>query len=125
VAINRVEGIFLLTHGDGQHIGGAADTIADFAPREIYDNRLISVRCQTPVIGCASARENKTTTLIRGRFAPLWPNWHRRYFTPTTNIKLLAADDAPLIVQLVFDEEIRVLFESDAGAKAEALLETG
>src|SRR5437588_7648473 len=37
--INRIEGI-LLTHGDAQHIGGAADTVADFAPHEIYDNPL-------------------------------------------------------------------------------------
>src|SRR5207237_9963015 len=37
--INRIEAI-LLTRGDAQHIGGAADTVADFAPREIYDNPL-------------------------------------------------------------------------------------
>src|SRR6184192_1942906 len=37
--INRIEGI-LLTHGDAQHIGCAGDTVADFAPHEIYDNPL-------------------------------------------------------------------------------------
>src|SRR5438067_26301 len=37
--INRIEGI-LLTHGDAQNIGCSPHTVADFAPREIYDNPL-------------------------------------------------------------------------------------
>src|SRR5438046_648580 len=37
--VNRLQGI-LLTHGDAHHIGAALETIANFAPREIYDNPL-------------------------------------------------------------------------------------
>ena len=37
--VNRLDGL-LLTHGDAQHIGGAADTVIDFEPRQIYDNPL-------------------------------------------------------------------------------------
>jgi len=37
--VNCLQGI-LLTHGDAHHIGAALETIADFAPRETYDNPL-------------------------------------------------------------------------------------
>ncbi|PYL78520.1 MAG: hypothetical protein DMF27_03775 [Verrucomicrobia bacterium] len=124
--INRVEGI-LLTHGDAQHIGGAADTIADFAPREIYDNPLdVRSAVQRRLSDALQPGKTKPRHLIRGDSLLFGRNVHAEILYPTTNIKVTAADDAPLIVQLVFDEEIRVLFESDAGAKAEAaLLETG
>jgi beta-lactamase superfamily II metal-dependent hydrolase len=46
---------------------------------------------------------------------------HADILYPTPNLKITAADDAPLIVQLVI-ENVRVLFESDAGANAEAAL---
>src|SRR6266480_4050224 len=123
--INRVEGI-LLTHGDAQHIGGAADTIADFAPREIYDNPLdVRSAVQRRLSDALQPGKTKPRHLIRGDSLLFGRNVHAEILYPTTNIKVTAADDAPLIVQLVFDEEIRVLFESDAGAMAEAaLLET-
>ncbi len=124
--INRIEGI-LLTHGDAQHIGGAADTVADFAPREIYDNPLdVRSAVQRRLSDALQHGKTKPRHLIRGDSLLFGRNVHAEILYPTTNIKITAADDAPLIVQLVFDEEIRVLFESDAGAKAEAaLLETG
>src|SRR6266496_1633955 len=124
--INHIEGI-LLTHGDAQHIGGAADTVADFAPREIYDNPLdVRSAVQRRLSDALQHGKTKPRHLIRGDSLLFGRNVHAEILYPTTNIKVTAADDAPLIVQLVFDEEIRVLFESDAGAKAEAaLLETG
>jgi len=124
--INRIEGI-LLTHGDAQHIGGAADTVADFAPREIYENPLdVRSAVQRRLSDALQPGKTKPRHLIRGDSLLFGRNVRAEILYPTTNIKVTAADDAPLIVQLVFDEEIRVLFESDAGAKAEAaLLETG
>ena len=124
--INRIEGI-LLTHGDAQHIGCAADTVADFAPREIYENPLdVRSAVQRRLSDALQPGKTKPRHLIRGDSLLFGRNVHAEILYPTTNIKVTAADDAPLIVQLVFDEEIRVLFESDAGAKAEAaLLETG
>ena len=51
---------------------------------------------------------------------------HAEILYPPPNIKIRSADDAPLIAQLVINEQIRVLFESDAGARAEvALLGSG
>ena len=124
--INRIEGI-LLTHGDAQHIGCAADTVADFAPREIYENPLdVRSAVQRRLSDALQPGKTKPRHLIRGDSLLFGRNVRAEILYPTTNIKVTAADDAPLIVQLVFDEEIRVLFESDAGAKAEAaLLETG
>jgi competence protein ComEC len=124
--INHIEGI-LLTHGDAQHIGGAADTVADFAPREIYDNPLdVRSAVQRRLSDALQSGKTRPRHLIRGDSLLFGRNAHVEILYPTTNTKVTAADDAPLIVQLVFDEEIRVLFESDAGAKAEAaLLETG
>src|SRR5881398_2493488 len=124
--INRIEGI-LLTHGDAQHIGGAADTVADFAPREIYENPLdVRSAVQRRLSDALQPDKTKPRHLSRGDSLLFGRNIHAKILYPTTNIKITAADDAPLIVQLVFDEEIRVLFESDAGATAEAsLLETG
>jgi competence protein ComEC len=124
--INRIEGI-LLTHGDAQHIGGAADTVADFAPREIYDNPLdVRSAVQRRLADALQTGRTKPRHSIRGDSLLFGRDVHVDILYPTTNIKITAADDAPLIVQLVIDEKIRVLFESDAGANAEtALLEAG
>jgi beta-lactamase superfamily II metal-dependent hydrolase len=123
--INRIEGI-LLTHGDAQHIGGAADTVADFAPREIYDNPLdVRSAVQRRLSEALQFARIKPRHLVRGDSLFFGSDVHADILYPTPNLKITAADDAPLIVQLVI-ENVRVLFESDAGANAEAaLLEAG
>src|SRR5436305_6729418 len=64
--INRIEGI-LLTHGDAQHIGGAADTVADFAPHEIYDNPLdVRSAVQRRLSDALQPGQTKPRHLIRG-----------------------------------------------------------
>jgi competence protein ComEC len=123
--INRIEGI-LLTHGDAQHIGGAADTVADFAPREIYDNPLdVRSAVQRRLSEALQLARIKPRHLVRGDSLFFGSDVHADIFYPPPDLKITAADDAPLIVQLVI-ENVRVLFESDAGANAEAaLLEAG
>jgi competence protein ComEC len=123
--INRIEGI-LLTHGDAQHIGGAADTVADFAPHEIYDNPLdVRSAVQRRLSEALQLARIKPRHLVRGDSLFFGSDVHADIFYPTPDLKITAADDAPLIVQLVI-ENVRVLFESDAGANAEAaLLEAG
>jgi competence protein ComEC len=123
--INRIEGI-LLTHGDAQHIGGAADTVADFAPREIYDNPLdVRSVIQRRLSEALQLAGIKPRHLVRGDSLFFGSDVHADIFYPTPDLKITAADDAPLIVQLVI-QNVRVLFESDAGATAEAaLLEAG
>ena len=120
--INRIEGI-LLTHGDAQHIGGAADTVADFAAREIYDNPLdVRSAVQRRLAETLQPGRTKPRHLIRGDSLFFGSDVHADILYPTPNVKITAADDAPLIVQLVINENVRVLFESDAGANAEAAL---
>jgi ComEC/Rec2-related protein len=123
--INHIEGI-LLTHGDAQHIGGAADTVADFAAREIYDNPLdVRSAVQRRLSEALQLARIKPRHLVRGDSLFFGSDVRADIFYPTPDLKITAADDAPLIVQLVI-ENVRVLFESDAGANAEAaLLEAG
>jgi len=123
--INRIEGI-LLTHGDAQHIGGAANTVADFAPREIYDNPLdVRSAVQRRLSEALQLARIRPRHLVRGDSLFFGSDVHADILYPTPDLKITAADDAPLIVQLVI-ENVRVLFESDAGANAEAaLLEAG
>src|SRR5438309_5187962 len=124
--INRIEGI-LLTHGDAQHIGGAADTVADFAAREIYDNPLdVRSAVQRRLAETLQSGRTKPRHLTRGDSLFFGSDVHADILYPTPNVKVAAEDDAPVIVQLVINKNIRVLFESDAGTNAEAaLLEAG
>lgn len=122
--VNRLQGI-LLTHGDAHHIGAALETIANFAPREIYDNPLeVRSSAQRRFRDAPGKRESRP--LFRGDWLLLGRDVHAEILYPPPNIKIRSADDAPLIAQLIINEQIRVLFESDAGAEAEvALLGSG
>ena len=122
--VNRLQGI-LLTHGDAHHIGAALETIADFAPRETYDNPL-EVRSSAQRRFRDAPGKPEPRLLFRGNCLLLGRDVHAEILYPPPNIKIRSADDAPLIAQLIINEQIRVLFESDAGAEAEvALLGSG
>jgi len=122
--VNRLQGI-LLTHGDAHHIGAALETIAGFAPREIYDNPL-EVRSSAQRRFRDASGKPESRLLFRGDWLLLGRDVHAEILYPPPNIKIRSADDAPLIAQLIINEQIRVLFESDAGAEAEvALLGSG
>jgi ComEC/Rec2-related protein len=122
--VNRLQGI-LLTHGDAHHIGAALEIIADFAPREIYDNPL-EVRSSAQRRFRDAPGKPEPRLLFRGDWLFLGRDVHAEILYPPPNIKIRSADDAPLIAQLIINEQIRVLFESDAGAEAEvALLGSG
>lgn len=122
--VNRLQGI-LLTHGDAHHIGAALETIAGFVPREIYDNPL-EVRSSAQRRFRDAPGKPESRLLFRGDWLLLGRDVHAEILYPPPNIKIRSADDAPLIAQLIINEQIRVLFESDAGAEAEvALLGSG
>jgi competence protein ComEC len=122
--VNRLQGI-LLTHGDAHHIGAALETIAGFAPRETYDNPL-EVRSSAQRRFRDAPGKPEPRLLFRGNCLLLGRDVHAEILYPPPNIKIRSADDAPLIAQLIINEQIRVLFESDAGAEAEvALLGSG
>jgi competence protein ComEC len=118
--VNRLQGM-LLTHGDAHHIGAALETIVDFAPREIYDNPL-DVRSSAQRRFRDAPEKPKPRLLYQGDSLLLGREVRAEILYPPPNIKVRSADDAPLIAQLIINEELRVLFESDAGAEAEAAL---
>src|SRR6476469_7842468 len=118
--VNRLQGI-LLTHGDAHHIGAALETIAGFAPRETYDNPL-EVRSSAQRRFRDAPGKPEPRLLFRGNCLLLGRDVHAEILYPPPNIKIRSADDAPLIAQLIINEQIRVLFESDAGAEAEMAL---
>lgn len=122
--VNRLQGM-LLTHGDARHIGAALEVMADFAPPEIYDNPL-DVRSGAQRRLLEALGKGKSRPLIRGDTLFFGRDVHGEILYPPQSTKVSSADDAPLIVQLIINDDIRVLFESDAGAGAEAaLLKTG
>ncbi len=115
--VNCLEGL-LLTHGDAQHIGAAPDVIDDFSPREIYDNPLtVRSSVQRQLAGRLTRR-----LVIRGDALVFGRDVQARILYPPPNLHIEAADDAPLIVQLTINDQISILFESDAGEEAETAL---
>src|SRR5207244_11749342 len=107
---NRIEGM-LLTHGDAQHIGGAADTVADFAPREIYDNPLdVRSAVKRRLSEALQLARIKPRHLVRGDSLFFGGDVHADILYPTPDLKITASDDAPLIAQLVIEHDV-VLFE--------------
>lgn len=120
--VNGLEGM-ILTHGDAQHLGGAAGAILDFQPLELYDNPL-EVRSAVRRHILAALRLSKITArpLVRGDQLLLGRDVHASVLYPPRNQQVASADDAPLILRIIFDEKLFVLFESDAGAEAEATL---
>jgi competence protein ComEC len=124
--INALEGI-LLSHGDAQHIGGTIDTVADFAPREIYDNPLdVRSAAQHRLFETLQSAKTKPRHLVRGDSLLFGPEVHAEILYPPPSVKVTSADDAPLFLQLFIGGKTRVLLESDGGSEAEAaLVETG
>jgi len=123
--VNRLEGL-LLTHGDAQHIGGAADTIIDFAPREIYDNPLgVRSSVQRRLLELLWASRKRPRHLVRGNRLVLGRDVNAEILYPPPDLQITSADDAPLVARLKLGNA-SALFESDAGSQAEsALLDYG
>src|SRR6267378_7984298 len=123
--VNRLEGL-LLTHGDAQHIGGAADTIIDFAPREIYDNPIgVRSSVQRRLLELLWASRKRPRHLVRGNRLVLGRDVSAEILYPPPDLQITSADDAPLVARLKLGNA-SALFESDAGSQAEsALLDYG
>src|SRR5437868_4801067 len=119
--VNRLDGLFL-THGDAQHIGGAADTVIDFEPRQIYDNPLdVRSTVQRRLRELLRAARKWPRHLVRGDRLVLGPNVSAKILYPTSDLQIASADDAPLVARLTLGKA-SVLFESDAGLDAESAL---
>jgi len=119
--VNRLDGL-LLTHGDAQHIGGAADIVIDFKPRQIYDNPLdVRSNAQRRLRELLRAAGKWPRHLARGDRLVLGPNVDAEILYPPPDLRVASADDAPLVARLTLGKT-SALFESDAGLEAESAL---
>jgi len=119
--VNHLDGL-LLTHGDAQHIGAAADTVVDFEPRQIYDNPLnVRSTVQRRLRELLRATGKWPRHLARGDRLVLGPDVDAEILYPRPDLQIASADDAPLVVRLTFGKA-SALFESDAGLDAESAL---
>jgi competence protein ComEC len=119
--VNHLAGL-LLTHGDAQHIGAAADTVVDFEPRQIYDNPLeVRSIVQRRLRELLRATGKWPRHLARGDRLVLGPGVEAEILYPTPDLQIASADDAPLVARLTFGKA-SALFESDAGLDAESAL---
>jgi competence protein ComEC len=120
--VNRLKGI-LLTHGDAQHIGGAADAARDFRPREIFDNPLeVRSTIQRRLLDTLRANRQTPRHLIRGDHLEFGRDVQAQILYPPIHLDVESADDAPVIARVRIKNQCALLFESDAGAEAEAAL---
>ncbi|MBA2586645.1 MAG: ComEC/Rec2 family competence protein [Chthoniobacterales bacterium] len=120
--VNRLDGL-LLSHGDAAHIGGAAGVLLDFKPRLTVDS---------PAHDRSRAHASFTATLAQQHMAPklcsagdeLMIGGHvtARVLFPPRDFVGDAADDQALVLQLFIDGRPRVLFTSDSGQEAEAVI---
>jgi competence protein ComEC len=119
--VNRLEGL-ILTHGDAQHIGAAGAIAADFQPHEVYYDPLdVRSGVQRRLLAQLRAEAKPPCRLFRGDSLAFGQGVRAEILYPPPNLAITSADDAPLIAQVKFGET-SVLFESDAGAEAEAAL---
>jgi ComEC/Rec2-related protein len=119
--VNCLDGL-LLTHGDAEHIGGAADTVIDFEPRQIYDNPLdVRSTVQRRLRESLRVAGKWPRHLGRGDRLVLGPHVGAEILYPTSDLQIASADDAPLVTRLTFGKA-SAMFESDAGLDAESTL---
>ncbi len=117
--IDRLEGL-LLSHGDSLHIGGAGLLLDEFRPRRVIDN---GAPDRSSVHRALSKKLEGAQMTGRGDVFALSRNVTARILYPFPGMKAKAADDQALVVQLVVENQHRVLLVSDSGlATEEALL---
>jgi competence protein ComEC len=120
--INQLDGL-LLTHGDSQHLGGAAAMLRVFRPPVLVDSvapdrsgahrtliELLRER-QFPRRLCAAPDEFAIASAV----------WARILFPPP-GYKGATADDQTLVVELTIEDRWRVLCMSDSGEATERWL---
>jgi hypothetical protein len=119
--VNRLDGL-LLTHGDVQHLGGAATLLDDFRPRVIVDSVLRDRSSTRKQLHTELARRGLGKALVqRGDLLRLNPGTTARVLYPPAGLARATADDKALVVQLE-TAGVRVLFLSDSGFATEQWL---
>ena len=119
--VNRLDG-FLLTHGDSQHIGGAAELLCEMNPKEVIDSPLHDRSRYRRVTQAALDASNKgKTVLARDDVITLAPGIVLHVLFPPYGLSARCADDQAFVLRLDAAGQ-RILFTSDAGFLTESWL---
>ena len=123
--VNRLSGV-LLTHGDANHLGGAAQLMEDFPRIRFVDNptpdhSAIHKRLQR----LFQERGIKLNNLVAGDVFKLSRNVTARVLFPPPDFSSTIADDQSYVVHLLVEPATGILFMSDSGIKTEQALLAG
>jgi ComEC/Rec2-related protein len=124
--VNRLSGV-VLTHGDSQHIGGAAQLISELRPRLFVDNPAPDRSAVHKRL--RSFLEQRRLNLLRpvqGETLPIGPQVECSILYPPRGFTAPVGDDQALVLQLRYGSGPRLLLMSDSGLLTEgALLHSG
>jgi competence protein ComEC len=120
--VNQLTGV-LLTHGDANHLGGAAQLMEDFPRLRFVDNAApdhsaIHGRLQR----LFQERGIKLANLVAGDSFQLSRHVSAHVLFPPPNFNSTIADDQAYVVHLLVTPTTRILFMSDSGTKTEQAL---
>jgi competence protein ComEC len=120
--INRLDGLFL-SHGDAGHLGGAGAILRNFRPKIVADGPAPDRSpLHRALIADLKKYEVKRTVLAEGDSRRLSDNVAARALFPPRRFQAKMADDQTLVMQLLIDNQARVLFVSDSGKATEEQL---
>lgn len=119
--VNRLDGL-ILTHGDTAHVGGAAEAVGDFAPRQIFESGLGDrSRIRRGFHRQLAAAGRGKALCVRGDTLPVAPGVFWEVLYPPAGLARATADDKALVLRLTADG-FRVLWTSDSGFGTESWL---
>jgi competence protein ComEC len=124
--VNRINALSL-SHGDAQHIGGAARLVSELRPVELLDNPAPD-RSSIHKRLRRMFREGGLRVIqpVRGDMLPLRNDLACAVVFPPRDFSAPIGDDQALVLQLQFHDGVRVLLMSDSGMATEkALLDSG
>jgi competence protein ComEC len=119
--MNRLDGL-LLTHGDSQHLGGAATLLEDFRPALVADSALKDRSSSRKAVQAALARRGMPKRIVqRGDEVPLGRGLKMTVLYPPAGLARATSDDKALVVRIEC-AGARALLMADSGFVTEQWL---
>jgi competence protein ComEC len=119
--VGRLDGL-VLTHGDNEHLGGAASAIASTLPRRVFDSVLRDRSPARKNVHSLLRDANQPKTLVLpGDLVRVGPGTSLHILSPSPTAKSRVADDQAVVTRIDVPG-FRSLLMSDSGVAAENLL---